>query len=158
MVPLQSIQATPVALQTSKQLPPQYMFPAISLTPPQVVQQTLQPCKPVAVHRQWDSNLCDCCIDLKTGCYAFICPCCAMNELTNYSGHPSCCRTTMCCLCPFGAFCHAPYRKKLRVRYNLPAKPCNDCCVTFWCPCCALAQEMREIEHQKAQGPPQHSM
>ena len=119
-------------------------------------------------HRQWSSNICDCCIDFSTCCYAFACPCCAFVKISKHTlqdEEPGCCgncgkccsgcsRGLCCCLMPGSAFLRAPYRKQLRVRHNLPAKPCNDCCTVFWCPCCSLAQELREIEYQQKMHPP----
>jgi len=109
-------------------------------------------------HRQWNSNICDCCIDVKSCCHAFLCPCCAFARVVrNMEDRSGCCRGCCCLVCPFSVFIRAPYRKQLRVKYNLPAKPCNDCCTACWCPCCALAQELREIKHH-TQSPPVQSM
>eukprot|EP00898_Chlorokybus_atmophyticus_P002606 jgi/Chlat1/3346/Chrsp23S03660 len=36
-------------------------------------------------------------------------------------------------------------RRQLRDKYKLPATPCHDCLVSFFCNCCALAQENREL-------------
>ncbi len=105
-------------------------------------------------HRHWQSNICDCCVDCKSCCKAFCCPCCAFYTIAGHTEMESnCCKSLCCCLCPCSVFIRAPYRKKLRIKYNLPAKPCNDCCTAFWCPCCALAQELREIKSLKHQGP-----
>ncbi|XP_028769573.1 cell number regulator 7-like [Neltuma alba] len=41
------------------------------------------------------------------------------------------------------------YREKVRAKYGLPAEPCCDCCVHFWCGSCALCQEHAEL---KARG------
>lgn len=97
-------------------------------------------------HRHWKSNICDCCIDTKTCCYAFVCPCCAFGKIVNHLGDNGCGRGLCCLICPCSVFIRSPYRKKLRVSKDLPAKPCNDCCTSLCCPCCALAQELREIE------------
>ncbi|KAK3236890.1 hypothetical protein CYMTET_52994 [Cymbomonas tetramitiformis] len=36
-------------------------------------------------------------------------------------------------------------RKAIRKKYQLPEVPCHDCCVSFWCGCCDLAQMEREL-------------
>ena len=39
-------------------------------------------------------------------------------------------------------------RTELRRKYNLPEKPCSDCCIHFWCHPCALCQEGREMDER----------
>ena len=113
-------------------------------------------------HRQWSSNICDCCVEPQVCCKAFCCPCLGFKTISNQAlGEESTCckgscRCICCCLMPCSVFLRAPYRKKLRVKYNLPAKPCNDCCTAFWCPSCAIAQELREINYQTSQTSPPH--
>jgi Cys-rich protein (TIGR01571 family) len=146
----------------------QSVYPQIN-QPPFIVLQNLpnhsQPHQPQTIHqqqpqtiqqshRQWSTNICDCCIDPSSCCMAFLCSCCAFVKITKHANNENgcctgCCRGLCCCIMPCSVFIRAPYRKKLRVKYNLPAKPCNDCCTTFWCPCCALSQELREIENKQ---------
>uniref|UniRef100_A0A7N1A4I7 Uncharacterized protein n=1 Tax=Kalanchoe fedtschenkoi TaxID=63787 RepID=A0A7N1A4I7_KALFE len=38
------------------------------------------------------------------------------------------------------------FREKLRRKYGLPAEPCADCCVHYWCEPCALCQEYAELK------------
>ncbi len=104
-------------------------------------------------HRQWSSNLCDCCIDSSSCLYAFTCPCMAFSKISNHIREENnCCsgsgRCICCCIMPCSVFITSPYRKQFRVKYNLPAKPCNDCCVSLWCPCCSISQQLREIKYQ----------
>lgn len=40
------------------------------------------------------------------------------------------------------------YRARLREKYGLPPKPCGDCCTDYWCICCSLAQETRELQNR----------
>ena len=40
------------------------------------------------------------------------------------------------------------YRTKLRALYSLPEEPCKDCCVHYFCVCCALCQEYRELKNR----------
>ncbi|KAK8684647.1 hypothetical protein V6N13_040663 [Hibiscus sabdariffa] len=38
--------------------------------------------------------------------------------------------------------------EKLRAKFGLPAEPCNDCCLHFWCEPCALCQEHAELKNR----------
>ena len=119
-------------------------------------------------HLQWSSNIFDCCINFKTCCHSFLCPCCAFVRVSKHvlAEEPdgccgkcgeccgSCSRGICCCIMPCSVFIRAPYRKQLRIKHDLPAKPCNDFCTVFLCPCCSLAQELREIEYQQKIHPP----
>ena len=40
------------------------------------------------------------------------------------------------------------YRSRMRKQYNLPATPCGDCLVHFFCEPCALCQEHRELKNR----------
>lgn len=43
-------------------------------------------------------------------------------------------------------FYSAHYRTSLQQKYLLPKRPCNDCCVYFFCHPCTLCQEGREFK------------
>ncbi|KAK8963286.1 Protein PLANT CADMIUM RESISTANCE 8 [Platanthera guangdongensis] len=45
-------------------------------------------------------------------------------------------------------FIGSNYRKKLRNQYNLVQAPAEDWTVHLFCPCCALCQEFRELQHR----------
>ena len=49
---------------------------------------------------------------------------------------------------PCGFCLTCGYRTKLREQYKMEEKPCNDCCVHFFCHSCALCQEYRELENR----------
>lgn len=43
-------------------------------------------------------------------------------------------------------------RGEIRERYGIKGSGCDDCCVSFWCSCCALIQQDNEVLiRQKAQ-------
>ncbi|KAI1116882.1 PLAC8 family-domain-containing protein [Nemania sp. NC0429] len=43
-------------------------------------------------------------------------------------------------------------RGEIRERYGIKGSGCNDCCVSYWCPCCALIQQDNEVKtRQQAQ-------
>jgi Cys-rich protein (TIGR01571 family) len=37
-------------------------------------------------------------------------------------------------------------RGEMREKYGIEGSCCGDCCTTFWCGCCALVQEEKEME------------
>ncbi|KAJ6031009.1 PLAC8-domain-containing protein [Penicillium herquei] len=37
-------------------------------------------------------------------------------------------------------------RGEMRQKYGIKGSCCGDCCTTFWCGCCALTQEEKEVE------------
>ncbi|KAI0206315.1 PLAC8 family-domain-containing protein [Astrocystis sublimbata] len=37
-------------------------------------------------------------------------------------------------------------RGEIRERYGIQGSGCNDCCVSYWCPCCALIQQDNEVK------------
>ena len=43
-------------------------------------------------------------------------------------------------------------RGNLRLKHNITTGDCadqlSDCCISAWCPCCALSQEWREVRHK----------
>ena len=43
---------------------------------------------------------------------------------------------------------------KIRKRYGLPAEPSPDNCFHFFCPCCAIIQETREVKGRNGGAPP----
>jgi Cys-rich protein (TIGR01571 family) len=106
------------------------------------------------VQMKWNVGICDCCVSQRedekftmsiTTCLkGFICPCVLCNE--EYTCVQSCCKC--CCCCCF----RAGDRRRLRHKYGLKAKPCNDCCVICCCPCCSLVQEYNE-RHSSHKSP-----
>lgn len=37
-------------------------------------------------------------------------------------------------------------RGEMRGRYGIRGSCCGDCCKTFWCGCCAIIQDEKEVE------------
>jgi Cys-rich protein (TIGR01571 family) len=40
------------------------------------------------------------------------------------------------------------FRARLRNKYGLEQKPCDDCCTDCWCLPCSLAQQIRELQNR----------
>ncbi|XP_030529203.1 protein PLANT CADMIUM RESISTANCE 2-like [Rhodamnia argentea] len=102
---------------------------------------------------QWSSGLCDCLSDRRNCCITCWCPCITFGQIAEIvdKGSSSCgvngalytlisCTVGWCCC--YSCF----YRAKMRQQYALKKSPCGDCCVHFWCECCALCQEYRELK------------
>ncbi len=97
----------------------------------------------VQVKPRWNIGLCDCCNNIDTCMLGLLCPCVLYGKLVNKEGDGKFCGSCMKYM--FCASCsHPGTRRKLRNKYNLPSRPCNDCCTTFFCSQCALCQEYEE--------------
>jgi len=104
----------------------------------------------------WQTSLWDCCNDPSLALNVVICPCFQVGE-NNYMlgscdlGIGSSLIYMMGCLCfNMGCLFHTGIRREVRERYQLVEAPCNDRCVTFLCPCCAICQETRELRYHRA--------
>jgi Cys-rich protein (TIGR01571 family) len=40
------------------------------------------------------------------------------------------------------------FRTRLRNKYGLELKPCDDCCTDCWCLPCSLSQQIRELQNR----------
>lgn len=110
-------------------------------------------------HGEWHSDLLGCCSEPKMCMKTFFFPCGtfskiatvatnrhmtsgeACNELMAYSLILSCCCYT-CCI-----------RRKLRKTLNITGGWCDDFLSHVMCCCCALVQELREVEMRGIHGP-----
>ena len=105
-------------------------------------------------NQPWTSGLCDCANDISSCCLAWWCPCIQYGKNLEMLNKTPCCGS--CCTyailcwlwCPW-CITHAT-RGAIRSTYGIQGQCCTDCCAQFWCPCCALAQECREIKTRKA--------
>ncbi|GLT60370.1 hypothetical protein SLA2020_331390 [Shorea laevis] len=102
----------------------------------------------------WSSGLCDCLSDIPNCCITCWCPCVTFGQIAEIvdRGSTSCgvsgfiyaliygCCPGWCCI--FSCF----YRTKMRKQYMSQGNPCADCLTHFFCECCALCQEHRELK------------
>ncbi|KAK7430279.1 hypothetical protein QQZ08_003254 [Neonectria magnoliae] len=44
-------------------------------------------------------------------------------------------------------------RGEIRERFGIQGSGMNDCCASYWCGCCALIQQEKEVKARLAQGP-----
>mmetsp|Transcript_15525 Transcript_15525/g.17896 ORF Transcript_15525/g.17896 Transcript_15525/m.17896 type:complete len:186 (-) Transcript_15525:213-770(-) len=54
----------------------------------------------------------------------------------------------------FGAHCliRIDFRKDLKQKFNIPQEEVKDCLLTYFCDCCAISQEAREIKWRKQEA------
>lgn len=45
-------------------------------------------------------------------------------------------------------------RSEIRERYNIQGSGFNDCCVSYWCPCCAIIQQDNEVKVRQRNAAP----
>ncbi|KAK6350480.1 hypothetical protein TWF718_003671 [Orbilia javanica] len=94
-------------------------------------------------------------------CVTFWCPCMTYgkiqhrlrhNDLEGYSNCNGACWGfgALMCLCGVQWVMSMIQRGEIRQRYNLKGSGFGDCCRHFWCECCALIQEDRELEARSA--------
>ena len=94
---------------------------------------------------QWSSGLCDCCDNSSVCIQGLFCPCHLFGKNVEKIEGGRYWRSCCCYLAGCGSCNHSASRRKLRVKYNLPEEPFNDCCVAWCCGPCGLCQEALEI-------------
>jgi len=52
----------------------------------------------------------------------------------------------ICCVVGLPCLFSCTYRTKIRSKFGLPESPTSDCVTHFFCECCALCQEHRELK------------
>ncbi|GJP48342.1 hypothetical protein CLOM_g7643 [Closterium sp. NIES-68] len=103
----------------------------------------------------WTTGLCGCMEDCSSCCCALWCPCIVVGRnaeivtdgFTDFST-ASCLWFLIEILVGMGCLYSCGFRQKLRQKYMLPAKPCGDCCVHFFCFYCSICQEYRELKNR----------
>lgn len=113
----------------------------------------------------WRHDLFDCFSDCGLCCTVSCCGPCAYGQLVNlfktgdvggFCGS-ECCMFCLVGLIPYCGQCvqasmSGQNRTNIRMKYKLPEEPCNDCCVHYWCWCCAVIQETREVTARLKDG------
>eukprot|EP00301_Raphidiophrys_heterophryoidea_P025750 c8710_g1_i2.p1 GENE.c8710_g1_i2~~c8710_g1_i2.p1 ORF type:complete len:120 (-),score=26.07 c8710_g1_i2:258-584(-) len=105
---------------------------------------------------QWSTGLCDCWGDCRLCCLVTWCGPCVIGQVASLlqTGDPGSFvgdTNTFLVIMLLGLsgfsivipFLTCTQRTKIRAKYNLPAQPCNDCCLHFFCGSCAIAQEWK---------------
>lgn len=102
---------------------------------------------------EFSTGLCDCFEDVPLCCLTFWCPCITFGQIAEIldKGSAPCgvSGTLYALLLGFTGFqwiYSSMYRSKLKALYGIEDDCCGDCCTHFWCECCALCQEYRELQ------------
>ena len=103
----------------------------------------------------WHTELCACQEDVPSCLVSWRFPAAQFGlnkqRMDDSSCFDSCCAYALLQICCQCWVVHAPYRRSLRAKYGLEEAPHSDCLVVCCCPCCALAQEARELNYQQRQ-------
>ncbi|KAK4464512.1 PLAC8 family-domain-containing protein [Cladorrhinum samala] len=106
--------------------------------------------------QEWSNGLCDCgpCDLCMLGC---CCPCILVGKSATRMNDPSMqsyetvngdCMIFLGINCVSG--CGWIYgmlkRQEIRERFGIKGSGTNDCCVSYWCSCCALIQQEKEVQ------------
>ena len=101
----------------------------------------------------WKDGLCGCSSDIPICLCSFFCPCVQYGrnneEILKVPCFGAC--ISYYCLGTCGLQCciAAPFRGSLRSKFNIVGGFAGDCLVHYFCTCCALSQEAREIKTRK---------
>ncbi|AEE76101.1 Protein PLANT CADMIUM RESISTANCE 7 [Arabidopsis thaliana] len=105
------------------------------------------------MEKQWTSGLFSCMEDSETACLTCFCPCVTFGRIADISdeGRTGCGRCgvfygLICCVVGLPCLFSCTYRTKIRSKFGLPESPTSDCVTHFFCECCALCQEHRELK------------
>ncbi|TEA14062.1 Protein PLANT CADMIUM RESISTANCE 3 [Colletotrichum sidae] len=114
-------------------------------------------------NQEWQSNLCNC-SPIDSCLLAWCLPCLLLGKTSERMRDPTMqtyeAINTDCLLyCGISFFtgCGCIYammkRGEIRERFNIKGSGMSDCCVSYWCPCCALIQQDNEVKTRLSTGP-----
>ena len=103
----------------------------------------------------WSSGLCDCMQDCEICLISCFCPPIQYGRNSDHFNKSVCCVPCLSYLVldmlgGWGWCLGYSFRGALRNRLGIPGDSCGDLFVHCCCPCCALAQEGREIKAKKS--------
>ncbi|KAI1460410.1 PLAC8-domain-containing protein [Annulohypoxylon moriforme] len=113
---------------------------------------------------EWQASLCDC--SPCTSCLLATClPCILLGQTSERIRDPSMQSADMMnsdcmihglitCFTGCGWIYALMKRGEIRERYQIEGSGFNDCCVSYWCPCCALIQQDNEVKVRQRNGQP----
>jgi len=102
----------------------------------------------------WNEGLCGCFNNCEICVCSFFCPCVQFGKNSEAIDGSDCFLWGVGYLCTvycgIGMIMGCLKRNQLRQKYAIEGGPCEDFCVHCLCPCCALAQEGRELKSRGA--------
>ncbi|KAI1470926.1 PLAC8-domain-containing protein [Daldinia caldariorum] len=113
---------------------------------------------------EWQASLCDC-SPCSSCLLAWCLPCLLLGQTSERIRDPSMQTADMMnsdcmihgaisCFTGCGWIYAMLKRTEIRERYNIEGSGCGDCCVSFWCPCCALIQQDNEVKLRQSKAQP----
>ncbi|KAF5027767.1 hypothetical protein F66182_145 [Fusarium sp. NRRL 66182] len=118
---------------------------------------------PNVQHQEWQSNLCNCspCDSCLLGTF---CPCILLGKTADRMRDPTMQTADTCnsdtlifcaiqCVTGCGWIYSMMKRGEIRERFGIQGSGMGDCCVSYWCLCCALIQQDNEVKARLSQGP-----
>ncbi|KAL1554787.1 protein PLANT CADMIUM RESISTANCE 7-like [Salvia divinorum] len=106
-------------------------------------------------NQAWNSNIFDCMKDPQNAIVTLCFPCVTFGQIAEIldNGSTSCATSGILYSCIafwIGTPCliSCGYRSRLRAKFGLVESPAPDCLIHFFCECCALCQEYRELNHR----------
>ncbi|KAI1184793.1 PLAC8 family-domain-containing protein [Nemania serpens] len=116
--------------------------------------------------REWQTGICSC-GPCSSCLLAWFLPCLLLGQTSERIRDPSMQSADMLnsdCLLHGGINCFTGCgwiyamikRGEIRERYGIKASGCDDCCVSFWCSCCALIQQDNEVKIRQKAQPDRH--
>ncbi|KAI0598230.1 PLAC8 family-domain-containing protein [Biscogniauxia sp. FL1348] len=132
--------------------------------PQQVPEQPLHPSAYGQKGGEWQASLCDC--SPCSSCLLSWClPCILLGQTSERIRDPSMQNADLLnsdCLIHGAITCFTGCgwiygmlkRAEIRERYDIKGSGFNDCCVSYWCPCCALIQQDNEVKLRQKNGQP----
>ncbi|KAI1650423.1 PLAC8-domain-containing protein [Daldinia loculata] len=131
-----------------------------------------EPQQPQAIPREaygqqggeWQASLCDC-SPCSSCLLAWCLPCLLLGQTSERIRDPSMQTADMMnsdcmihglitCFTGCGWIYGMLKRTEIRERYNIKGSGCDDCCVSFWCSCCALIQQDNEVKIRQQNAQP----
>ncbi|OTA99666.1 hypothetical protein M426DRAFT_324917 [Hypoxylon sp. CI-4A] len=105
---------------------------------------------------KWQADLCDC-SPCSSCLLAWCLPCLLLGQTSERIRDPSMQTADMLnsdcmihglinCFTGCGWIYGMLKRGEIRERYQIEGSGCDDCCVSYWCPCCALQQQDNEVK------------
>ncbi|KAI8691533.1 hypothetical protein LRP88_08790 [Fusarium phalaenopsidis] len=118
---------------------------------------------PNVQNQEWQSNLCNCspCDSCLLGTF---CPCILLGKTADRMRDPTMQTADTCnsdclifcainCVTGCGWIYSMMKRGEIRERFGIQGSGMGDCCVSYWCLCCALIQQDNEVKARLSQGP-----
>ncbi|KAM0383307.1 hypothetical protein ACHAPY_002423 [Fusarium culmorum] len=118
---------------------------------------------PNVQNQEWQSNLCNC-SPCDSCMLSTFCPCILLGKTSDRMRDPTMQTADTCnsdtliftaiqCVTGCGWIYSMMKRGEIRERFGIKGSGMSDCCVSYWCLCCALIQQDNEVKARLSHGP-----